>query len=416
MTNFVTKPIPAEKPTAQHVERPWGAFEQYASNQEVTVSLMTVQPGQRLSLQAHTGRAELWIALDDGAEVQIGEERLYPRAGDELWIPANTQHRLSARRPAGAGAGNRVWQLAAGRYHPLRRRLHPAGGRRIAALGHEPRLPQDQPTLDARHAAAAPAGQYDIYPAFLVGPGQIHLGFSALADRLATARQVVIDGYPGVLWENFRAQLQAELEQRGLRAAWRATAKAMRPVEQINALVAPYLGGDDPLFGRRFTGALRDFFDPERLRALGPDPAADVSIVYGCGAALAGWAGLLVYVDVPKNEIQFRFRAGSVTNLGLDRPLDPKAAYKRCYFVDWVAANAHKAALLPRVDVVVDGQRPDEPALMAGGDLRGALARMARNYFRVRPWFEPGPWGGQWIKATSPGWRRMCPTMPGRLS
>jgi len=96
MTNYVTKPIPAEKPTALHVERPWGAFEQYATNQEVTVSLMTVQPGQRLSLQAHTGRAELWIALDEGAQVQIGEQILHPRQGEELWIPPNTPHRLSA--------------------------------------------------------------------------------------------------------------------------------------------------------------------------------------------------------------------------------------------------------------------------------------------------------------------------------
>ena len=70
--SFASKPIPAEKPPVQHVERPWGAFEQYAFNQEVTVSLMTVKPGQRLSLQAHTGRAELWIALDDGAEVRLG--------------------------------------------------------------------------------------------------------------------------------------------------------------------------------------------------------------------------------------------------------------------------------------------------------------------------------------------------------
>ena len=82
MTDFVTKPIPAEKPAALHVARPWGAFEQYATNQEVTVSLMTVQPGQRLSLQAHTGRAELWIALDEGAQVQIGEQHLRPRQGE----------------------------------------------------------------------------------------------------------------------------------------------------------------------------------------------------------------------------------------------------------------------------------------------------------------------------------------------
>jgi mannose-6-phosphate isomerase len=96
MTNYVTKTIPAEKPPVTQVTRPWGAFKQYAFNEDVTVSLMTVQPGQRLSLQAHTGRAELWIALDDGAEVQIGEQTLHPGQGEELWIPANTQHRLGA--------------------------------------------------------------------------------------------------------------------------------------------------------------------------------------------------------------------------------------------------------------------------------------------------------------------------------
>jgi len=100
VTNYVTKPIPASKPPVNFMERPWGSFRQYAFNQEVTVSLMTVQPGMRLSLQAHTGRAELWIVLDEGCEVQVGEEILHPHAGDEIWIPANTRHRLASRGPA----------------------------------------------------------------------------------------------------------------------------------------------------------------------------------------------------------------------------------------------------------------------------------------------------------------------------
>lgn len=100
MTNYVTKPIPASKPSVNFMERPWGSFRQYAFNQEVTVSLMTVQPGMRLSLQAHTGRAELWIVLDEGCEVQVGDEILHPHAGDEIWIPANTRHRLASRGPA----------------------------------------------------------------------------------------------------------------------------------------------------------------------------------------------------------------------------------------------------------------------------------------------------------------------------
>ncbi len=95
--NYVTKPIPAEKPTVAFVERPWGSFKQFANNRDCTVSLMTVRPGQRLSLQSHTGRAELWIVIDDGAVVQVGDREGVHKAGDEIWIPANEKHRLSCK-------------------------------------------------------------------------------------------------------------------------------------------------------------------------------------------------------------------------------------------------------------------------------------------------------------------------------
>lgn len=100
MANYVTKPIPGQKPPVQLVTRPWGDFKQFAHNEEVTVSLMVVQPGQRLSLQSHTARAELWIVLDDGATVQVGDEIVHPRAGDEIWIPAQSKHRLSSHDKA----------------------------------------------------------------------------------------------------------------------------------------------------------------------------------------------------------------------------------------------------------------------------------------------------------------------------
>ena len=92
--NYVTKPIPAEKPPVQVVHRPWGSFKQYAFNEDTTVSLMEVKPAMRLSLQSHTGRAELWIVMDDGAKIQVGDAILDCKAGDEIWIPANERHRL----------------------------------------------------------------------------------------------------------------------------------------------------------------------------------------------------------------------------------------------------------------------------------------------------------------------------------
>jgi mannose-6-phosphate isomerase len=95
VSEFRTKPIPTEQPAVSFNERPWGSFKQYAFNQDVTVSLMTVLPGQRLSLQSHTARAELWIVLDAGASVQVGATILQPQPGDEIWIPAGEKHRLS---------------------------------------------------------------------------------------------------------------------------------------------------------------------------------------------------------------------------------------------------------------------------------------------------------------------------------
>lgn len=243
-----------------------------------------------------------------------------------------------------------------------------------------------------------PLGQYDIYPAFALGSGQIEAGYAALAAKLQNQRRVILEGYAGVFWEEVRQGLDAALRALGKRVAWYNVAEAYNSPEELEARLAPFLGGQDPLFGSRFTGHLSDFLDQEALHNLQPKGQADLHIVYGSGAALAGWEGCLVYLDVPKNELQFRSRAGQVVNLGVGQALEPKAAYKRMYFVDWVALNAHKKALLPRIDLMVDSQRPGQPVFCSGPTLRAALHTMSRSCFRVRPWFEPGPWGGQWIR------------------
>ncbi|MBZ0299599.1 MAG: hypothetical protein K8J31_07670, partial [Anaerolineae bacterium] len=63
----------------------------------------------------------------------------------------------------------------------------------------------------ARHTPSAP-GQYDLYPGFPVGSGQIALGYDALAVQLAGQTQVMLDGYGGVLWANLLEQLDAALK------------------------------------------------------------------------------------------------------------------------------------------------------------------------------------------------------------
>ena len=197
--------------------------------------------------------------------------------------------------------------------------------------------------------------QYDIYPTHDLGPDKIFCDYTSLARRLAGQKQVVVDGYVGVRFDLFRQELNRALTQLGIRPVWWSVDAALRPQEEIERLVAPYLGGDDPIFGFRTPLRLEEFFDGEKLRAIAPDPEAEMNILVGTGAALAGWQGELVYIDIPKNEIQFRSRAGSIANLGATQPEPPKKMYKRFYFVDWVVLNRHKKELLPRIGISSTG-------------------------------------------------------------
>jgi mannose-6-phosphate isomerase class I len=240
--------------------------------------------------------------------------------------------------------------------------------------------------------------KYDIYPTFRIADGKIFLGYNSLAKALVNEKVLVIDGYVGVFFDDFRMNLDEVFSRLGKKATWFSVERTLKDEEEIELLVTPFLGGDDPLFGTRTNLEIEDFYSRDKLNQLHPDTSADISIIYGPGAAVSGWKGKLIYIDLPKNELQFRARANSVNNLGACRNIPYNQMYKRYYFVDWVVLNRHKQQLLQDVDIVVDGQRPLEPTWMTGCDLRASLKRMSRSTFRVRPWFEPGAWGGQWIK------------------
>jgi len=239
---------------------------------------------------------------------------------------------------------------------------------------------------------------YDIYPTCDVGPGRIFSGASSLFSLIGEHSEVVIDGYEGIFFSYCIGELVTFLSEQGKKVSVYDISECLKPEEEVNRLISPFIGGDDPLFGTRATIGLADFFDRDKLAAAAHDRSADISIIYGTGAALSGAGGFMIYIDLPKNELQFRARAGAVTNLGASEATDFKEMYRRFYFVDWVVLNRHKQELVRTADIFVDGQRFMSPSWIEGEVLRSALARISRNVFRVRPWFEPGPWGGDWIR------------------
>jgi mannose-6-phosphate isomerase-like protein (cupin superfamily) len=81
-------------------ERPWGQFQQFVSNQPVTVKVITVEPGHRLSLQHHSHRGELWAVLDTPIEVTVGERTWEAQVGEVVWVPVSALHRMSNKSDA----------------------------------------------------------------------------------------------------------------------------------------------------------------------------------------------------------------------------------------------------------------------------------------------------------------------------
>ena len=64
---------PLKEPPPEYGEtRPWGEFRRFVHDEPCTVKLITVLPGERLSLQSHKHRSEMWVFLDPGGVVEIG--------------------------------------------------------------------------------------------------------------------------------------------------------------------------------------------------------------------------------------------------------------------------------------------------------------------------------------------------------
>jgi hypothetical protein len=151
-------------------------------------------------------------------------------------------------------------------------------------------------------------GKYDIYPSYKLGENQIYSGFDSLAEMISEYSVVILDGYVGVFFDQFHEKLDKCLKKKGIKTSWKNTSDYFKHPDIIEKIVSQFLGGEDPLFGKRTTLTLDDFFNLNCLKEVPLDNKADINLIIGPGASLSGWNGLLIYIDIPKNEIQFRSR------------------------------------------------------------------------------------------------------------
>ncbi|MBV8865437.1 MAG: class I mannose-6-phosphate isomerase, partial [Acidobacteriaceae bacterium] len=225
-------------------------------------------------------------------------------------------------------------------------------------------------------------------------------GWESIAGQLRTIIKeratVCVECYPGVFEEDIERAICDFFPE----AAIVRARDYLKPSHQIEAMLCPDLS-EDPVFGWLTRLELKDFFRPGEIwRFASNSKQNEPRFVIGTGAAIVApdW-DVLIYADLARWEIQHRQRNGRIGNIGSDITETSAAEkYKRGYFVDWRVADRLKARLLPKIDFLLDTTDTEEPKMISGEMFRRALAETVNCPFRVQPFFDPGPWGGQWMR------------------
>ncbi|MGZ3837876.1 MAG: class I mannose-6-phosphate isomerase [Flavisolibacter sp.] len=209
---------------------------------------------------------------------------------------------------------------------------------------------------------------------------------------------IVIETYHGVFVEEIMESINMSMSPALLIDA----RDVLLSERQIDDMVYPFVT-DDPVFGYITSLKLQDFLDQQKIANLRSEVATvknGVVMIVGVGASLiVPSPDLLIYADMPRWEIQLRFRSDSVANLGIKNFSDAFAyQYKRAFFVDWRVCDKHKREIFPDCNYFLDTTKAGLPKMVTGDAMKEALAQTIKRPFRVVPFFDPGPWGGQWLK------------------
>ncbi len=81
------------------VYRPWGCYTELEKGERYRIKRITVQPGEKLSLQMHHHRSEHWIVVKGTAKVVLEDKEgnlkeFYIHENESTYVPKTTKHRL----------------------------------------------------------------------------------------------------------------------------------------------------------------------------------------------------------------------------------------------------------------------------------------------------------------------------------
>jgi len=239
----------------------------------------------------------------------------------------------------------------------------------------------------------------------------LKIGWNAMTEYIChwitdhkrdTALMVTIDGYVNTDWQTLAAHLTNAFVQHQITSQFYYAETCLKTALELQTQFEPYLG-DDPVFGRLYNKTLKSFFDPIKLKALKTailkqQRQAEPAIILCCGVGASlilprYKIDLLCYIDLTREEVLKRNKSWTNT-AGKTQSISPK----KLYYIDFPVNDRHRNQLQPRLDFYMDGNDIESPLMISQSLLQKATTSLAGSPFCLKYLYEPGPWGGQWLK------------------
>ncbi len=246
---------------------------------------------------------------------------------------------------------------------------------------------------------------FNKYPAVEIPSSySCYVGWTSINEQISAAiaekntQVVTIECYHGVNEESIEEAIKLHFGKAVIIKAQ----GAFKSESEISALTYPDIT-DDRIFGRISQLSIGDFIDGAKCTELREQIATTDQLVFviGIGASVitGGMDSLKIYADMARWEIQLRMRKDEVSSLGLNNATDPfETLYKRGYFLDWRVCDKVKREGFNDWDFWLDTNTHDSPKMISHGTFVAALDKTVAQPFSVVPFFDPGPWGGQWMR------------------
>jgi mannose-6-phosphate isomerase class I len=241
---------------------------------------------------------------------------------------------------------------------------------------------------------------YDKTPSISID-GEVIKGWEEICLRLKQNKPIksviVFELYPGTYYQEIISGINQLMPVLIIESQ-----TAFLEEEKIKQLTYHDVTEDD-IFGYMTRLQMADFLDKDVVKSMQnkiKEIPEGIIVVIGPGASVvAGTFDMLVYADMARWEIQKRMKRGEVHGLGInDSGLPFFHQYKRGYFVDWRVCDRLKKEILTRMDFILDTSQRGEPKMIGAGLMFKALNKISKQPFRVVPYFDLAPWGGQWMK------------------